>query len=151
MSIESGGGERNQELINRAVELLEKFQVMLQRNNGEYPPIGMAALNKKPPQEDLDVMEELGTFFEEDCESIPSVEVGPGGNYERDLLKRLSDTLWLLKEVHPEYDLDLKEYSMVGKERAMELLQSIIAERKKQIKVLEGKNEGATQLLNSLK
>lgn len=145
--LDKDGEEQNQELISRAEELVKKFQEMLKRNKGEYPPHGIYARHDQPSPEDEKIIEELEYFFEDDCKNITSMEVGQGGNSYRDELKKLSDTLWLFREVQAEFDIDVKEYSIIDKKKATELLQTIIEKRNRQIKVLEAQNQEAEKLL----
>ncbi|MFH1236077.1 MAG: hypothetical protein V1685_04040 [Parcubacteria group bacterium] len=144
------GEEQQKEVVERAAELKTKYLEMLERNKGKYPALGVDSLHNRPSQEDEDVMEELRDFFEEDCEKITSAEVGKGGNYDRDELKRLSDTLWLLRKVRAEYDTDKKEYSIVDGASAAELLRNSIEERNQQITTLQTQNQEAEKLLSGI-
>lgn len=141
----------NTELVNRAEELATKFQKMLERNSGKYPPTGMDALHRRPSGEDEEVMGELADFFEDECRHIPSVEIGTGGTYDRNELKKVADNLWLLRDVRAEYDVDVKEYSIVDKDRAKELLQASIEEKCRQIQELESEKQKAEKLLSEIR
>jgi hypothetical protein len=141
----------NEKLISHARELAEKLEQMLERNNGEYPSsFFSSAIDPHQLPQDKEVMEELETFFEEDCINITSVEVGRGGNYEKDELKKLSDTVWLLKEVQAEDDLDTKKYYIIDKKRATELLEVIIEQRNYQIATLQAQNQETKKLLSGI-
>ncbi|NQT49631.1 hypothetical protein HQ571_02975 [Candidatus Kuenenbacteria bacterium] len=137
--------EQNKELIGRARGLERDFHEMLKRNNGKYPSSDDMG---RFPAEDSDAIHELDNFFEFDCDNIPSLDVGDGGNNHVDELKKLSDELWLYREVEANYDVDEKEVSFISKEKAMELIRSRIEERKKRIKGLEDENQEAEKVLN---
>lgn len=145
-SSERGEEELNKELINRARELSMEIQKMLERHGGEYPE------TLQLTEEDEDVHHDLEQFFDTDCSEIPSFELGPGGEYGTHKLKRLSDSVWLLKEVFPiADDFDNKVYSIIDKEEVIEVIQNDIEQRKSHIEALEAQNQKVEQLLSELK
>lgn len=144
---EKGGEEeKNRELIRRVEELSSKLQEMRERHGGEYPERMLDMTS-----EDEEIHNAIRKFFEDDCQGITPIEVGRGGNYNSDELKRLSDSVWLLREVTADYDVDQHEYTVIDKEKARELLQDIIETRSRQIKTLEAQNQEAEKLLSGIK
>jgi|SRR3989338_8531350 len=160
MSIESGdfmptpekGMEgQNEELISRAEELATKFQEMLKRNYGEYPPTKSAEFNDKPSDDEREVMQELTDFFEYECRHIPSVEINKTEYDPRDELKKVSDTLWLWKNTRTDFEITVSTYFTIDEKRAKELLQASVEESRRQIQKLETKKQEAEKLLGGIK
>lgn len=138
---EGGEGEQNEKLLARAEELSAQLQELRTQHKGEYPR------KSELIRDDAKIHYGAEDFFERDCRDLPSVEVGRGANGERDELKKLSDSVWMLKEVEANWDLNEHEYSIIDRERAIELLTAIIEEKKKKIKALEEQNLLAEKLI----
>ena len=103
------------ELINRAEELAKKFQEML----GEYGHDGMDEIFYDSFRKGGEIVAELRTFFDRDCQNIPSIKVEGEGTYSKDELKKISDTLWLFKKNVAYYEDDVEKYYIIDKEKVV--------------------------------
>ena len=142
------------EIRAMALELQGKYQVMIEKiknkrkkDGKEFPPDGIVAYDNLSDQ-DQEIIDNLGELFEKTCGTIPSIEIGEGGNRTKDELKRLFEDLYLCRIVEVNYDVDESRYYMLSPEEARLLLQDSITQRNKQIQDLESKNQQATKELD---